>query len=129
MNGCRKGEINTSPPDAGSQAKLMAFLLCFLTSPYSLFYKRNWHPDADKMVFLGTVICHLLGLPAFPNKVAIPCLSTSSPDILACHAASRASLDSVTGTLDFFFFFQNRRVTYEMDLNGRLFSWWCKEID
>ena len=32
----------------------------------------------------------------FPNKVAILCRNTSSPDLLACCAARRASLDLVT---------------------------------
>ena len=39
---------------------------------------------------------------SFPNKVIIPCLSTSSPDSLACHVASRVSLDSATKTLTLF---------------------------
>ena len=33
--------------------------------------------------------------PIFLNKVAIPCLNTSSPNLLACHAVSRAILDLV----------------------------------
>ena len=33
---------------------------------------------------------------SFPNKVVIPCLNTSSTDLLVCHGASRGDLDSVT---------------------------------
>ena len=36
--------------------------------PAALFYKRNWHPNSDKMVFLETLVCHLFGLPAFRIK-------------------------------------------------------------
>ena len=32
----------------------------------------------------------------FPNKVVIPCANTMSLDLLACHAVSSTSLDSVT---------------------------------
>ena len=35
-------------------------------------------------------------MPSFLNKVANPCLNTSSPDFLACCAMSRMNLDSVT---------------------------------
>ena len=35
-------------------------------------------------------------MPSFLNKVANPCLNTSSPDFLACCAMSRVNLDSVT---------------------------------
>ena len=51
-------EINTSPPQGwpfqGTFANLTAFLLYFISSPLSvlLFYKRNWHPNPDKMVIL-----------------------------------------------------------------------------
>ena len=38
-----------------------AFLLYFPL----WFYKRNWHPDPDKMVFWGTLVHHHLGLLPF----------------------------------------------------------------
>ena len=81
-------------------ARFMAFLLYFLTSSPSLFYKRNWPPDPIRWFFWDS------SLPSsrsagFPNKVSIPCLNTSSPDLLACCAASRASLDSVTWAFKF----------------------------
>ena len=45
---------------------LMTFLLYFLTSSPSLFYKKDWYPDSDKMgVFLETLVHHFLGLLAF----------------------------------------------------------------
>ena len=56
VDGYKKEEINTSPPRGwpfqGIFATLMAFLLYFLISSPSLCYKRNWHPDPDKMVIL-----------------------------------------------------------------------------
>ena len=55
----------------------MAFLLYFLISYPSLFYKRNWHPDPDKMV-LWDISPSSSQTPGFLNKVAIlastPCL-------------------------------------------------------
>ena len=97
VNGFRKEDINPSPPQCWpSQAKLTAFLLYFLTSCPSLFYKSG----------IQTLVRWLfwdISLPSsqsagFPNKVAIPCLNTSPPDLLACSVcvASKGSLDSVT---------------------------------
>ena len=66
--------------------------------PPSLFYKRNWHPNQDKMVSFETLVGHLLGLPALQIKsYTLPQYPVS--DLLAHHAASRASLDSVTQVL------------------------------
>ena len=75
-------------------AWLMAFLFYFLISSPSLFYKWNWHPDPDKMVLGDT--SQSSRSAGFPNKVTIPCLSILSPNLLACPAASKASLYSVT---------------------------------
>lgn len=56
-------------PDAGQArqyfAILIAILFYLLISSSFLFYKRNWHPDPNKMVSRGTLVLHLLGLPAF----------------------------------------------------------------
>ena len=118
-NNIYKWTINYMAKTRRYFARFMAFLLYFLTSSRSLFYKRNWHPDPDKMVLQDTDKMVLQDtdkmvlqdtdkmvlqgtslpssqLPGFPNTVAIPCLNTSSPDLLACCAASRTSLDSVT---------------------------------
>ena len=71
VNGCKKEEINTSPPWGWPSqemfARLVAFLLYFLTSSPSLFHKRDWHSDLNNMV-LSTLIRHLLGHPGFQIK-------------------------------------------------------------
>ena len=55
VDGCRKEEINTSPPGGwplqGTFANHMAFLLYVLISSPSLCYKRNWHLNPGKMIF------------------------------------------------------------------------------
>ena len=67
VKGCRK-EINiTLPQDWLFQeisARLRTFLLYFLTSFPSLFYKRNWHPDPDKR-YSQTLVYHLCECRAF----------------------------------------------------------------
>ena len=49
-----KKELTDPHPNSGQArryfARLMVFLLYFLTSSCSLFYKRNWYPDPNKMV-------------------------------------------------------------------------------
>ena len=57
-----KKKMNTFPPILQDQ---WPYLHYFLTSFPSLCYKRTWHPDPNKMGFLETLVCHLLGLPAF----------------------------------------------------------------
>lgn len=52
-----------------------------------LWLRKRW--------FFETSVCHVLGLPAFQLK-AVLCPNNSSPDLLACRAASRKSLDLVT---------------------------------
>ena len=100
VNGCRKEEINTSPLQCWPSQEIFCktnglFTLLSHLLPPSLFYKRNWHPDPSKMVF-GDISLPSSPPAGFPNKVAIPCLNTLSPDLLACRAASRVCLDSVT---------------------------------
>ena len=78
-----KKKLTHSLPDAGQArryfARLTAFLLYFLTSSPSLFYKGNWLPDPDKMV-LWDISPPASQMPGFPNKVAIPCLNSSPLD-------------------------------------------------
>ena len=76
-------------------AKLVAFLLYILTSSPSLFYKRNWHLDPNKMV-LGDANPPSSWSAGFLYTVAIPSLNTSFPDLLACRVVSSVSLDLVT---------------------------------
>ena len=85
VDGCKKEEINTSPPRGWPFQEMFSKTdspFYFTSSPplslYSTFLlyfplwfcKRNWHPDPNKMFFLGTLVRHLLGLPAFRIK---PC--------------------------------------------------------
>ena len=91
-----KKKVTYPLPDAGQArihfAKLMAFLLYFLTSS---LYKINWYPDFNKMV-LGDNSPPSPQSAGFLNKVSIPCFDTMLPSVLACHAASRVSWDSIT---------------------------------
>ena len=80
-------------------ARLMAFLLYFLTSSTSLFYKRNWHPDPDKMVpclsiislscseqtKLGNIHTSNQWLSAEYTQFYPSGYLTMSRDILGCH--------------------------------------------
>ena len=85
---------------------LLPFLLYLLIFP-SLFYKKKklikiklsknkaQLSNPVKMVLWDT------STPSFqcaglPNKYTIPCSNASSLDLLACHAVSSRSLDSVT---------------------------------
>lgn len=52
-------------------------------------------PNPGKMFPWGTS-SPSSGSDGFPNKVAIPSLNPSSPNLLACCVVSRVSLDSVT---------------------------------
>ena len=62
----------------------------------ALFYKRNWHLVPVRWVFFWYPSLPSYQSDGFPNKVAIPCLNTSSPSLMACCVVSRVSLDSVT---------------------------------
>ena len=53
-------------------------------------------PGKPKIVFLRHQSAIFSQSAGFPNKVVIPCLSTSFPDLLAYRAASRLRLDLVT---------------------------------
>jgi len=84
----RKEEINTSSawglPHLDIFARLMDFLLC-------LIHKRTWHADPIKWIFWD-ISLYLLSHPTASDSLACNSFSNS----LACHASSKASLDSVT---------------------------------
>ena len=67
-------------------------------SSLSLFCKRNWHSDPDKLVIFETLICYLLGPLAFPIK-SYSLSQHLVSDTLACHAERRARLASQCGGL------------------------------
>ena len=62
----------------------------------ALFYKRNWHLDPIRFLYVWYPSLPSYQSDGFPNKVAIPSLNPSSPNLLACCVVSRVSLDSVT---------------------------------
>ena len=84
VNSFRKVEITTSPPQTWPSQEIFCksncLLFYFLTSSPSLFYKRNWHPDPIR--WYPRALAHLPSsqTPGFPIKIAISCLSISSPD-------------------------------------------------
>ena len=84
VNSFRKEEITTSPPQTWPSkryfARLTAFLFYFLISSPSLSYKRNWHPDPIR--WYPRALAHVPSSQTlgFPIKIAISCLSISSPD-------------------------------------------------
>lgn len=57
-----------------------------------MFYKRTWHPDLIRWLCWDSLPSSLSA--SFLNS-HILCLYIPSPNLLACHAVSRASLDSV----------------------------------
>ena len=91
-----------TPPAEGQMrryfARFMALLLYFLISSPSLFYRRNRHPDPDRMILQGTIPLSSQSA-SFQNKVTIPCLNTSSPWLLACHVDSEWSSRLVASPL------------------------------
>ena len=89
----RKEEINTSP----SQGLL--FFICFVLLPYlspSLFCKRTWHPETQVRLLFWDICLSSSWSAGFLNKVIFLASTAHSSDLLACHAASRTSLDLVT---------------------------------
>ena len=93
----RKEEINTSP----SQGLLffIYFFVCFALLPYlspSLFCKRTWHPETQVRWLFWDICLPSSWSAGFLNKVISLASTAHSSDLLACHAASGASLDLVT---------------------------------
>lgn len=60
----------------------------------AVFYKRNWHPNSDKMVFLETLVRHLFGLPAFRIKYPWPQHLVSQFIDLVCGERSKLGLSN-----------------------------------
>ena len=81
-------------------ARLMAFLLYFLTSSSSLLYKRTCHPDPIKWLVWDISLLSSCSA-SFLNKVIFFASTPSLLGLLACHAASRGSLDLVTRKQEF----------------------------
>ena len=55
VNGYRKKHV----PSCCARYMELAFLLYFLISSPSLFYKINWHLDPIRSIFGGTLVYHL----------------------------------------------------------------------
>ena len=99
VDGHRKEEINTFPfpgwPFQEITARLMKFLLYFLTSPHLFSITESSVQTLLRWLFLD------ISLPSswsagFLNKVIFLASTLCPLDSLASHVASRVSLDSVT---------------------------------
>ena len=110
VNKCRKEEINTWPLESSWNKEIFTSTYClfYFTSSSSplcsikkklikikLSKNKAQLSNPVKMVLWDT------STPSFqcaglPNKYTIPCSNASSLDLLACHAVSSRSLDSVT---------------------------------
>ena len=101
MSGCRKEEINTSPLESGqNQGRKMVttyglFKIFTSSSPHSLFYKINQHPNLGKMVLWDTNPPFSWSA-GFPNKVTITCPNNFSSNLLAGSAVNSRNLSSIT---------------------------------
>ena len=82
VNGCKKEEMNTFPHWGWSSQEMFCKTdgPFYFTSPLPLplwFYKRNWHPDPDRMV-LGDPSPPSFWSASFPNKVVFLASTASS---------------------------------------------------
>lgn len=77
--------------------KYLQQLIPFFTlppHPFSLFYKRNWHPNPGKMVLWDTSPSSS-GSAGFLNKVNIPYPNNFSLNLLACSVVSSMTIDLI----------------------------------
>ena len=84
MNGWSKEEMNRFPPILQDK-----WPFNFISSPSSIKETGIQTPIRCLFWEISLLSSQLAG---FPDRVQIPCLNTSSVDLLACHAINRVSL-------------------------------------
>ena len=84
MNGCRKEEMNTFPPILQDK-----WPFNFISSPS---YIKEMGIQTSIRCLFWEISLPCSQFSGFPNRVWVPCLNTSSVDLLACHAINRVSL-------------------------------------